>query len=209
MEYLQYIIEDSTIAELLGIQNFTNDESAVLELVKNAYDAKASQISLEYRENQLTIVDDGVGMDSDDIKLNWMHVGKSSKEYEVIDANNNKRILAGSKGVGRFALSRLGRKVSIYTKKDDTVGVVWCTDWNRSILSEDSTITEVGTKIVIDELREKWGKKKVDNLIDFLSKTYNDVVMKITVIHPEITKCISKYFPEMQVCSLQKKLHLY
>ena len=40
MEELKYIIEDSTIAELLGVQNFTNAESAILELVKNAYDAE-------------------------------------------------------------------------------------------------------------------------------------------------------------------------
>ncbi|MFR5590771.1 MAG: hypothetical protein ACLTKB_09985 [Lawsonibacter sp.] len=43
MEQLKYVIEDSTIAELLGVQNFTNDESAVLELVKNAYDAKSAE----------------------------------------------------------------------------------------------------------------------------------------------------------------------
>ena len=42
MERLKYIVEDSTIAELLGVQNFTNKESAILELVKNAYDAQAS-----------------------------------------------------------------------------------------------------------------------------------------------------------------------
>lgn len=41
MERLKYIVEDSTIAELLGVQNFTNKESAILELVKNAYDAQA------------------------------------------------------------------------------------------------------------------------------------------------------------------------
>ena len=35
MEQLQYIIEDKTIAYLLGTNNFTNDESAVLELVKS------------------------------------------------------------------------------------------------------------------------------------------------------------------------------
>lgn len=34
MEHLQYVIEDSTIAYLLGVNNFTNDESAILELVK-------------------------------------------------------------------------------------------------------------------------------------------------------------------------------
>lgn len=44
MERLKYIVEDSTIAELLGVQNFTNKESAILELVKNAYDAQATSL---------------------------------------------------------------------------------------------------------------------------------------------------------------------
>lgn len=196
MEHLQYVIEDSTIAELLGVQNFTNDESAVLELVKNAYDAKALQLTLEFEGNKLTITDNGVGMNADDIRIHWMHVGKSSKEYEVIDENNHKRILAGSKGIGRFALSRLGRNVQIFSKKKDSTAVVWITDWNGSTLSEDESIKTLGTKIVIDGLREKWGKKKVSNLIEFLSKTYNDISMKITLIHQDIMVDVLRYFPE-------------
>ena len=46
MEKLQYIIEDKTIAELLGVQNFSTDESAILELVKNSYDARSSYVKL-------------------------------------------------------------------------------------------------------------------------------------------------------------------
>ena len=72
MEYLQYIIEDGTIAELLGIQNFSTDESAILELVKNAYDAHASFVKLIFDEDTLIVVDDGVGMDLSDIKEKWM-----------------------------------------------------------------------------------------------------------------------------------------
>ena len=68
MEQLKYVIEDSTIAELLGVQNFTNDESAVLELVKNAYDAKAQSVNLEFTENTLIITDTGDGMSAADIK---------------------------------------------------------------------------------------------------------------------------------------------
>ena len=102
MEELKYIIEDSTIAELLGVQNFTTDEAAILELVKNAYDAKALKIILKFSDDQLEIIDDGVGMDSNDIKEHWMHIGKSNKDYEIIDENNKKRIQAGSKGVGRL-----------------------------------------------------------------------------------------------------------
>lgn len=55
MEQLKYIIEDSTIAELLGNQNFTNEESAVLELVKNAYDAKACLITLSLKKINLSL----------------------------------------------------------------------------------------------------------------------------------------------------------
>ena len=48
METLKYVIEDSTIAELLGVQNFSTDESAILELIKNSYDANAMNVTLEF-----------------------------------------------------------------------------------------------------------------------------------------------------------------
>ena len=48
MEVLKYIVEDSTIAELLGVQNFSTDEAAVLELVKNAYDANALYLKIKF-----------------------------------------------------------------------------------------------------------------------------------------------------------------
>ena len=102
MEVLKYIVEDSTIAELLGVQNFSTDEAAVLELVKNAYDANALNLKIKFQNNQMVIQDDGIGMNVEDIKKHWMHIGKSDKKYEIIDDNNNKRIQAGSKGVGRF-----------------------------------------------------------------------------------------------------------
>lgn len=65
----------------------------------------------------MVIQDDGIGMNVEDIKKHWMHIGKSDKKYEIIDDNNNKRIQAGSKGVGRFALSRLGCNIIMTTKR--------------------------------------------------------------------------------------------
>ena len=62
MEKLEYIIEDSTIAEVLGVQNFSNEESAVLELVKNAYDAQSPNIIIIISKKQIIIEDNGVGM---------------------------------------------------------------------------------------------------------------------------------------------------
>ena len=199
VEELKYIIEDSTIAELLGVQNFTTDEAAILELVKNAYDAQALKVTLIFSDNQLEIIDDGIGMDAEDIKKHWMHIGKSSKEYEVVDENNNKRVQAGSKGVGRFALSRLGRNVCLYTKKVGKDGVIWKTDWNSSTLESDKESCHIGTRIIINELREKWTKKKISNLFIYLEKTYNDTSMQIKIVTDEYEKIVPIHFPKPNV----------
>lgn len=196
MEKLKYVIEDSTIAELLGVQNFTNAESAILELVKNAYDAEVLNLTIKFNENQLIIEDDGIGMNAEDIKKYWMHIGKSQKKYNIIDKNNKNRVLAGSKGLGRFALARLGESVRLFSKKENDNSVVWTTDWNSSKLDYDNTFNKNGTKIIIDNLRDKWGKRKVENLADFLQKIYNDDSMKIKLLYNNEEKIINKHFLE-------------
>lgn len=197
MEKLQYVIEDKTIAELLGVQNFSTDESAILELVKNAYDARASFVKFQFENDTLTVIDDGIGMNIYDIKQKWMHVGKSTKDYTTILENNQVRVLAGSKGVGRFALARLGQSASVISKKDGFSGVVWDTDWSSSSVSINEKLDDNGTKILIKDLRAKWNKKKVENLVLFLSKTYNDNVMHIFVSHPDINTEVAPYIAKL------------
>ena len=87
VESLSYVVEDSTLAELLGKQNFSTDESAILELVKNAFDAGAQTLKIIFSNNLLTIEDNGVGMDYNDIKEYWMHVGKSHKVNKIVEFN--------------------------------------------------------------------------------------------------------------------------
>ena len=199
MEELKYIVEDSTIAELLGVQNFSTDEAAILELVKNAYDANALNLNITFQKNILRFEDNGVGMSADDIKNHWMHIGKSSKGYEIVDDNNRKRIQAGSKGVGRFALSRLGERVYLKSKKLDSVGVIWKTDWNKSILDESDDIDDIGTDITIIGLRENWNKKRIENLNKYLERTYRDTSMEIRIISDDYNKVIEDHFPEAMV----------
>lgn len=196
METLKYVIEDSTIAELLGVQNFSTDESAVLELIKNSYDANAMNVTLEFYEDTLEIIDDGDGMNSDDIKNYWMHIGKSSKGYSVVDSQDNLRIQAGAKGVGRFALSRLGRKIKLITKKDKEVGVIWETDWNFSTLDEFTEVKEKGTYIKIINLREKWTLNKIKRLTSYLGRTYKDQLMKIRIKANGYDEMVKYIFPE-------------
>ena len=128
-----------------------------------------------------------------------MHIGRSSKQYDIVDANNKKRIQAGSKGVGRFALSRLGREVIMITKKKSESGYVWKTDWNKSTLDEIAADFDKGTRIEIKGLREKWNLKKVQNLHDYLQRTYNDQAMKIVVKSDSYNEEVLPYFPKPDV----------
>ena len=199
MEELKYVIEDSTIAELLGVQNFSTDEAAILELVKNAYDANALNLKITFENDMLRFEDNGIGMNACDIKEHWMHIGKSSKEYEIIDQNNKKRIQAGSKGVGRFALSRLGYSVYLKSKRLDSVGVIWKTDWNTSVLDESNDIHNNGTDIKIIGLREKWNKKRIENLNKYLERTYHDTSMEIRIISDSYDEIVKEHFPKAKV----------
>lgn len=198
MERLKYIIEDSTIAEVLGVQNFTNEESAVLELVKNAYDAQALDVIIIISKAQIIIEDNGMGMNRQKILEAWMHVGISDKEY-LIGEGDAARILAGSKGVGRFAIARLGAKASVYTKMDEQEAVLWKTDWNTNTLESYQNPKERGTKIIIEQLRDNWTEARVRNLREFLSRTYNDDKMKIQVEYKEDKKAVTRYFGKIQL----------
>lgn len=198
MEKLEYIIEDSTIAEVLGVQNFSNEESAVLELVKNAYDAQALDVTVKISNTQIIIEDNGIGMNRQKILDAWMHVGKSDKDY-IVGEGKNARILAGSKGVGRFAIARLGAKASVFSKMKGQEAILWRTDWNTSTLEPYLETREKGTRIVIGQLRDNWTQSRVRNLQEFLSRTYNDDKMKIQVEYKEERKEVARYFGKMQL----------
>lgn len=200
MERLQYVIEDSTIASLLGEHNFTNKESAVLELVKNSYDAGATALSIRFAKDAIVLTDDGIGMSKDDIKLNWMHVGTSMKKYETIGRDNQPRVLAGSKGIGRFALARLGEHAIVYSHKEASPSVKWETDWNHSELLEDCSQMGIGTRIVISALRDKWTETSIKNLSAYLSKTYNDDKMSVSLFTEDNSILpVTKYFDNIRL----------
>ena len=193
VERLSYVIEDSTLAEILGKQNFSTDESAILELVKNAFDAGARTLKIIFSNDFLIIEDNGVGMDYNDIKKYWMHVGKSHKANKSIEFNGVHKKMAGSMGIGRFALARLGQDIELQSKKIDSRGVIWKTNWESSTI--DSLDCEFqGTKIFIGNLRERWTKKRVENLSIFLGKVYHDNVMKIILMHNDIKFSVEPLF---------------
>lgn len=188
-EELHYITEDKILAEVLGRQNFSNKESAILELVKNAYDAGAKKVVVAFQKSTrgvfLTISDDGKGMNYDDIKKSWMHVGKSTRGYKDEETN---RIYAGSKGIGRFALSRLGEEVELNSKKLHNPGITWSTNWNKSFIDNNIDLYNKGTTIIIRGLRDRWSQRSVKPLVRYLSMIYNDNKMDIIIKYGDFEK---------------------
>ncbi|EHQ8840173.1 ATP-binding protein [Enterococcus faecalis] len=178
MGKLRYTIEDKAIAELFGRQNFTTKESAIFELVKNSYDSGSTTCLVSITDSSIIIQDSGKGMDKHDIITNWMHVGKSEKGYKDVDTQ---RVLAGSKGVGRFAIARIGGYSEITSKKHLSHPVLWKTNWDNTELEEIEYLQSNGTIIKITELRDKWKQRDINQLVDFLNRAYCDSSMKISI----------------------------
>lgn len=131
---------DAYTARLIGRENVSKLEGAVLEIVKNAYDADAKAFCLYYSNvrNCIYIMDNGNGMKEDVIRTHWMTIGNSSKKETYLSAKN--RIQTGAKGIGRFALDRISDRCRMLTISEDG-GLEWIVDWED--FSGSKTISEV------------------------------------------------------------------
>lgn len=140
---------DVSTFRLLGRELITDRITALFELVKNCYDANAEKVDVIFEklnplsaQSRIIIEDDGVGMTYEDIRDKWMVIGTSSKRRKRVSPAPYYRIVAGKKGVGRFAVDKLGGKLVMKTKKKGLP--VWhCleTDWTKYSEEEDRQLT--------------------------------------------------------------------
>lgn len=130
---------DVSTFRLLGRELITDRITALFELVKNCYDANANNVEITFEhlnplsdKSRIIIKDDGLGMTFEDIRDKWMVIGTSSKRRNRTSPSPYNRVVAGKKGVGRFAVDKLGAKLIMKTKKSNSP--VWnCleTDWTK------------------------------------------------------------------------------
>ncbi len=143
-------------AKLIGLENFSNAEGAIIELIKNTYDADSkiciTVFDLKYIEvekpskkdssilikesvldkdnSYIYIIDNGIGMTDSIISNQWMTIGTDDKLYS--HTSKGGRVKTGAKGIGRFALNRLGLDTKMYTISEETEekGQFWKVNWN-------------------------------------------------------------------------------
>ena len=182
-------------AKLIGLENFSNEEGAIIELVKNTYDADSKncilifelvhktvfneqkeEIQVVDRQNsKIYIIDNGIGMTDEIISNQWMTIGTDNKLYE--HTSERGRVKTGAKGIGRFALNRLGLLTDLHTVSEKTKeGFEWVVDW-RDFDKQGATVSEVEallTKVESLNLKEKLLQKfnkteRLANLINSIS----------------------------------------
>mgnify|MGYP004684162153 FL=1 len=166
----------------LGEDLIKNENIALVELVKNSYDAQATFCEVEFffigdELSKITITDDGVGMDLDTIENAWLVIGTDNKKKQLEHPSSG-RLPLGEKGIGRLGVHKLGRKIHIQTHKFGYNEVVIDIDWTKlekanSIDDFPIQVTEQipsslpiphGTKITISDLKGDWNRRKLRNV---------------------------------------------
>jgi signal transduction histidine kinase len=199
---LQFKIS-AALKNIIGRDLINDDFIAVFELVKNSYDAHATNVEIIFDKidsanPKITIKDNGKGMNYEDLINKWLFVAYSAKKegteednYSYRDKIKVKRAYAGAKGIGRFSCDRLGTNLYLETIKDEPNAKieVLVTDWekfegnlndefvNISVIHEtiakSSYGKEKGTVLEITNLRSNWDREKLLKLKSALAKLVN------------------------------------
>ena len=175
--------------DLLGRQQIAGVPTAINELLKNAHDAYADNVDIDYfrHESIFVIRDDGVGMSKSDFEERWLTLGTESKvqngktSLPPIDKAKKYRNQMGEKGIGRLAIASIGKQVLIITKvKGSTEVTVAFINWQifelpnlnlDDIVIPVRSFTDVPDSIQLDSMKEEL-LSSLDNLLhkDLISK---------------------------------------
>ncbi len=185
----------------LGEQLIKSESVAILELIKNAYDADAKNVSISMMDvdnpqnGYIEIIDDGVGMNLWTVQNIWMEPGNTHKK-DLVSASERSslnRLPIGEKGIGRFGVHKLGKKIEMVTRSANEQEVYVAIDWNSFanaeyledvyVIIEERTPElftgdKTGTKLYISDLSAQWSRgmlRSVYRSITSLSSPFSSI----------------------------------
>lgn len=232
---------DVSTFRLIGRDLITDRITALFELVKNCYDANAQNVLVEFNNvgagevgSMITIADDGYGMSFADIRDKWMVIGTSSKKKDPVSPKPFCRRCVGEKGIGRFAVDKLGDKVRMITKKAGesqwlNVEINWADYYNHSAESNNLILftdieniyyytkaddpSESGTKLIISNIRDVWTKSDIKRFMSEVAKIVSpyallnysfDVYVK--AVQYDINQKATRDFSDVNIATLNFSL---
>src|SRR5215213_1343898 len=154
------------LVSILGDQLISSKWVGVIELVKNSYDADAEEVSVRFlnfdeigKEPVIEIEDNGDGMTLNIIRDVWMKPATpyklNQKKSKANRFTNKGRLMQGDKGVGRFAIYKLGNQVEIFTKTETTQEVQLILNFREYAQSDEFADEQVQHKY-LDEIENEW-----------------------------------------------------
>jgi len=173
-EGIAFFQTQGRLLQELGERLVAKSDVALMELIKNAYDADASECKVVLKDDILEILDDGHGMTESEFLEKWMNIATPDK-LRTKESRKYKRKVTGSKGIGRFAVRFLGLHLQLQTVAEDkkssektilTINFPWETLDNAPRLHEVKiryTVQKAhpdqptGTLLKITELRDLEG----------------------------------------------------
>ena len=202
------------LKNILGRDLITSPDIAILELVKNSYDAHASKVEITFDDDYLSIADNGKGMSKDDLINKWLFVAYSAKSDGTEDQSYRdkfKRHYAGAKGIGRMSCDRLAQKLVLATRgREENQTEVLEVDWrifenNKKVEFDTIDIphesldaiptfpsdSSTGTILEFRGLHDSWSRADIKRLRKSLEKMINpfsgtDDDFKIEIIAPKM-----------------------
>ncbi|MDE2834426.1 MAG: sensor histidine kinase [Bacteroidota bacterium] len=204
---------------MLGDQLIKNERIALVELIRNAYDADADHVEIRFENfdkdmkathlSHIVVRDDGTGMMAETLRNEWMRPATPCKFLAKKDdrgrTQHKNRVIQGEKGIGRFAVLKLGRKITItsrpahsnvecvltwdfskydddFVSRDDQQTDIFLDDINVTLVQSHPELLqgdEHGTIIEIHMLNGTWGKPLIERLWSDISNL-TDPVSRIT-----------------------------
>jgi len=171
---------DAGHIQRLGLELVAKQDTALAELIKNAFDADSTKVQVNFSNHDkiggsLVIEDNGSGMTIDIVRDAWMRISTVNKKDTPVSPRYG-RIRAGRKGIGRFAVQRLGSRLVLETEvKGATSGVRVTFDWDKEFKSGlllhdvfsrmeeyEKPVGRERTGIKIFNLRESWSDAMID-----------------------------------------------
>ncbi|RZK40799.1 MAG: hypothetical protein EOO61_06325, partial [Hymenobacter sp.] len=212
------------IMGIIGDQLITDKLVALVEIVKNSYDADAKKVDIRFNnwvskpgstlpllEPSIEIIDNGTGMDEDILLNVFLNPGTPNKLLQKKGERKTPilhRTMQGEKGIGRFAINKLGHAITIYSKTATTFEVQLTINFeeydnedklnvedykflsevtNEYVINDPPVALKegTGTIIKIEKLKQVWTKKDFDALTSSLQKL---------VAPPDVLR--KEYFPK-------------
>lgn len=195
-EELKMSFDPNTI-EHLGVRMYSTLPPVLAELIANAYDADATNVSLtliDKGEKKIIIEDDGVGMSFEEINSKFLRIGRPRRQEENTQITAGNRKVIGKKGLGKLSFFGIAHEIEIATKKDGNENIFMMSwedikatksEYKPKVVKKDGncSVKEHGTRITLRKI-QRASDFSPEGIADALSKMFIiDSGFKITLRH--------------------------